>query len=297
MPGPRRSPQPRADGWRIIGPGGGGSLYHPTISPHDSRTALVACDMTGAYLTHDGGATWRIVNLGDTVQFFVFDPLDANVIYAGADGVFRSVDGGATWKRFFPRDAQIGTGDDHASGGLRSGGASIEPATALAIDPADSRSLYLALGSALWTSPDAGATWQKSADLPGPARRIWIDRRSPPGDRTLYVAGRDALYIRRDGKWRTMPLPGTATEIAGAPPVFYATIAGKIYVSTDGGADLARLGPARLPGRGHRDRAPARTSPRSPTSLTADCARPSAPPGAWPKPPIPAGTGCPSTIA
>ena len=33
-----------------------------------------------------------------------------------------------------------------------------------------------------------------------------------------------------------MPLPGTATEIAGAPPVFYATIAGKIYVSTDGGA-------------------------------------------------------------
>ena len=73
-------PEPRADGWRIIGPGGGGSLYHPTISPHDSRTALVACDMTGAYLTHDGGATWRIVNLGDTVQFFVFDPLDANVI-------------------------------------------------------------------------------------------------------------------------------------------------------------------------------------------------------------------------
>jgi hypothetical protein len=51
------APAPRADGWRILGPGGGGSLFHPTVSPHDSRTALVACDMTGAYLTHDGGAS------------------------------------------------------------------------------------------------------------------------------------------------------------------------------------------------------------------------------------------------
>src|SRR5258708_16750946 len=140
-------PQPRADGWRIIGPGGGGSLYHPTISPHDSRTALVACDMTGAYLTHDGGATWRIVNLGDTVQFFVFDPLDANVIYAAAGGIFRSLDAGGTRKRFFPRALQTGTGDDHAARGLRSGGVSIQPATALAIDPADSPSLYIARGA------------------------------------------------------------------------------------------------------------------------------------------------------
>ena len=111
------APAPRADGWRIIGPGGGGSLFHPTVSPHDSRTALVACDMTGAYLTHDGGAHWRIVNLGETVRFFVFDPIDANVIYAKALGIFRSADTGETWKRFFPRDVQkITMGDDHAAG-------------------------------------------------------------------------------------------------------------------------------------------------------------------------------------
>src|ERR1035438_3052914 len=68
------APPPGAPGWRILGPGGGGSLFHPTVSPHDSRTALVACDMTGSYLTHDGGATWRIFNLGETVQSFLFDP-------------------------------------------------------------------------------------------------------------------------------------------------------------------------------------------------------------------------------
>src|ERR1035441_10456125 len=30
---------PLDERWRIIGPGGGGSLYHPTVSPHDHRTA------------------------------------------------------------------------------------------------------------------------------------------------------------------------------------------------------------------------------------------------------------------
>src|ERR1019366_2205076 len=89
---------PLGERWHIIGPGGGGSLYHPTVSPHDHRTALVACDMTGAYITHDGGATWRIFNLGAPVQFFVFDPLDAHVIYASAGGVFRSGDAGATFR-------------------------------------------------------------------------------------------------------------------------------------------------------------------------------------------------------
>ena len=54
---------PRQSTWKIIGPGGGGAQFIPTISPHDSRTVLVACDMTGAYITHDGGQNWREFNL------------------------------------------------------------------------------------------------------------------------------------------------------------------------------------------------------------------------------------------
>src|SRR5450631_1074929 len=96
---------PLDEGWRIIGPGGGGSLYHPTVSPHDSRTALVACDMTGAYITHDGGATWQ---------------------------------------RYFPRNVQkITMGDDHAAGLLHTTGEPSGEVTAMAIDPADSRAHYL----------------------------------------------------------------------------------------------------------------------------------------------------------
>jgi photosystem II stability/assembly factor-like uncharacterized protein len=229
------APPPGA--WRIIGPGGGGSMFHPTISPHDPRTVAVACDMTGSYITHDGGESWSIFNLGDPVQFFVFDPIDERVIYAKANGLFRTADRGETWTRFFPRDVQsITMGDDHAAGRLHTASGLSGNVTAMAVDPEESRFLYLVLDGALWTSYDAGANWQKSGDLPGPANGLWIDPHSFKGDRTVYAAGGSALYIRQDSRWRTAPLPGQASEIAGTPPIFYATIAGKIHVTTDGGA-------------------------------------------------------------
>ncbi len=217
--------------WRIIGPGGGGSMFHPTVSPHDPRTAVVACDMTGSYITHDGGETWHIFNLGDPVEFFVFDPIDPRVIYAKANGIFRTADGGETWNRFYPRGVRSPTmGDDHAAG------APYANVSAMAIDPEDSRILYLILDTGLWTSYDTGANWQKSGDLPGRANRIWIDAHSLKGDRTIYAAGPAGMYIRQDGRWRTNSFPGPVTDVAGAPPTFYATIAGKIHVTTDGTA-------------------------------------------------------------
>src|ERR1700733_14749620 len=54
---------PRMDAWKIIGPGGGGTMASPTISPNDPKVIVLRCDMTGAYITHNGGLSWRMFNL------------------------------------------------------------------------------------------------------------------------------------------------------------------------------------------------------------------------------------------
>src|SRR5438045_6498534 len=88
----------RPGDFKIIGPGGGGAMFHPTISPHDPNTVLVSCDMTGSYITHDAGKSWRMFNLRGVVRFFVLDHLDETVIYAHATALWRSNDGSDTWE-------------------------------------------------------------------------------------------------------------------------------------------------------------------------------------------------------
>src|SRR5579884_3850796 len=82
----------RPGDFRIIGPGGGGAMFNPTVSPHDARTVLVSCDMTGAYITHDGGQSWRMFNLQSPIRFFAFDPRRVGTIYAQSIGLWRSTD-------------------------------------------------------------------------------------------------------------------------------------------------------------------------------------------------------------
>jgi photosystem II stability/assembly factor-like uncharacterized protein len=213
-------------------------MFYPTISPHDPNVVVLACDMTGAYLTRDAGRTWRMFNLGDTVRFFVFDPNDAKVIYAGSGGgLYRSADAGATWSRFHPRADAITKatrGDDHAAARLSYATEPRGSITAFAVDPTDSRSLFaanfLANRAGLWQSTDGGGAWQKVADLTARVSAIWIQGRA------LYAAGPDAIYGREGGRWRTGASPGTFTSVSAAGATFYATVAGRIFVSDDGGS-------------------------------------------------------------
>ena len=108
----------RPGGFRVIGPGGGGAMFNPTISPHDPNTVLVSCDMTGSYITHDGGRTWRMFNLRGVVNFFVFDPLDPKTMYAHATGLWRSTDGGERWESGLSQSFR-GQGREDEFGSLR----------------------------------------------------------------------------------------------------------------------------------------------------------------------------------
>ena len=63
----------RPGDFRVLGPGGGGAMFNPAVSPHDTNTVLISCDMTGSYMTHDAGRTWRMFNLRGVVDFLATD--------------------------------------------------------------------------------------------------------------------------------------------------------------------------------------------------------------------------------
>ena len=60
----------RAREFSVVGPGGGGSMFNPAISPHDPNEVLVRCDMTGAFITHNAGQTLAHVQSARRNSFF-----------------------------------------------------------------------------------------------------------------------------------------------------------------------------------------------------------------------------------
>ncbi len=261
------SPRPAEDNaeWRILGLGGGGAQFYPTISPHNSRRVMVGCDMTGSYISHDAGESWRMFNLRSRARFFAFDPVEPDVIYAGSAGLWRSMDAGATWNLIYPDPAsitQILMPDDHAGVRYVTPGARYGNVLALAVDPTAPRILFAAVreGDTIYLeiSPDQGRTWSRQEALLDGARKIWIDPRSSPRDRTLYVAGERSVAVRENGRWRPGATPKGASAFAdvslGFPsavgkPVVYAVSESTVYVSFDGGETWTS---SALPGAGGR---------------------------------------------
>ncbi len=60
--------EPSFTQWEKVGPGGGGAMFNPAVSPHNADYAYVACDMTGSYVTYNGGLSWRMFSLRATSQ-------------------------------------------------------------------------------------------------------------------------------------------------------------------------------------------------------------------------------------
>jgi photosystem II stability/assembly factor-like uncharacterized protein len=265
-----RHSAPRFDAWRVLGPGGGGAQFYPAVSPHDSNLVLVACDMTGAYISEDGGKSWRMFDLRSPVTFFAFDPADRKVIYAGAHVLWRSADRGRTWNLVYPPPDSVTRlimPDDHASPMVLTAQGPAGPVTALAVDPADSKALYAAIGaaggSALYISKDWGAHWQRAASLASAARKIYIDPSSPREDRTLYVFGKNCVSILKASEWKDGSAPDGVTSFIDASAGFslegrlivYAaaearksgsSILGGIMISRDGGVTWSNASNALL---------------------------------------------------
>lgn len=123
----------------------------------------------GVYRSTDGGETWRNVGLAATgrISRILVHPEQHDLAYVAAmghgygpqeeRGVFRTTDGGETWKRILFVDADTGSSD-------------------LVMDPNNPRILFAGMwdfemstfsrtsggpGSSLWKSRDAGETWER----------------------------------------------------------------------------------------------------------------------------------------
>src|SRR5215831_19416629 len=251
----------RPGNFKVIGPGGGGAMFHPTVSPLDVNTVLVNCDMTGAYISHDGGKSWRMFNLRGVVQFFVFDPVDRNVIYAQSTGLWRSRDQGATWSLVYPKPSSIKgvkMSSDHSDEDILAEPNPLGSITSMAIDPADSKVFYVTAEdrkkgtSELFVSRDGGESWIKEADLQELAKRVWVNPNSPVGGRALLIAGPHFIVEKTPSGMRKISVPSvkTITDISAGfvkdgRSVIYAIGDEMAFVSDDAGSTWRKvnLGP------------------------------------------------------
>jgi photosystem II stability/assembly factor-like uncharacterized protein len=267
--GPTRNA--RLDAWRVIGPGGGGTMRRPAISPHDARLVVEGCDMTGAYITKDGGLSWRMFNLGAPPSSFAFDPRDPRVIYATTAALWRSEDAGTTWRMVYPDPAKstavhartdhgdfvITTDDPAYPGSGRS--ASVHT---VAVDASDSARLAIAVSTAesprpgsaqadtvLLASADRGRSWSLLGMLG--KERVLAMRFERDG--AVLAAAESGVYAAAAGQWtrRPAPAPGALTSASfgtdaasGRTQLYVTTLVepgpqgpvGGLYVSEDGGA-------------------------------------------------------------
>src|SRR5689334_20340276 len=92
-----KNPNGRNDAWGFTGYGGGGAMFFPAVSPFNTNHALVACDMTGSFITANGGETWRMFTLRGPVHCRVYEPLDSRGMYANSIGLLQGADQGRTW--------------------------------------------------------------------------------------------------------------------------------------------------------------------------------------------------------
>ena len=151
----------------------------------------------GFYRSEDAGQTWALINSqGSLIQrpFYYTtlgaDPSNADVVYAGAEGFFKSTDGGKTFTLF-----RTPHGDNHD----------------IWINPKDSQIMIQSNDGGANVSTDGGRTWSSQMNQPtAEIYGIWTDNQFPyklygaqQDNTTLIISSQAEPFSTVD--WRTGP--------------------------------------------------------------------------------------------
>jgi photosystem II stability/assembly factor-like uncharacterized protein len=178
--------------WEPVGLSGGGGMFAPAISPGAPNLMMINCDMSGAYLSTDGGRNWRMINQAqlraDTRCRPAFHPSDPDVIYASSGGRLRvSRDRGRTFaplgnlkEPLYGEIAVNPSNPDVMLAGTRNGRCCLSrdagatwtlndgpegPVIAFHFDrTSQGRVMFAATEQGVWRSDDAGRTWAEKTD-------------------------------------------------------------------------------------------------------------------------------------
>lgn len=186
----------------------------------------------GVYSSTDWGLSWGFIGIGNEYVYSVAAVDEAGAVIGCSDsGIFRTIDGGATW---------VKTGAAGRCYGL-------------CADAFDPLRLYAASSSSgVWRSTDAGANWVQCNNGLGYvfARSLAVDRTSG----TLYVGldatgswsgvyrstDRGATWLAAESGVQGRRIWALAVGADGA--VYAAAYPSGLYKSTDGGANFAAVG-------------------------------------------------------
>ncbi|HKP81140.1 MAG TPA: hypothetical protein VJT69_03930, partial [Pyrinomonadaceae bacterium] len=176
---------------------GKANLAVTTANPNRIYALIEAKPGGGLYRSDDAGQTWALINSqGSLIQrpFYYTtlgaDPTNADVVYAGAEGFFKSTDGGRTFTAF-----RTPHGDNHD----------------IWINPKDGQVMIQANDGGANVSTDGGRTWstqmnQPTAEIYG----IWVDNQFPyklygaqQDNTTLIISSQAEPFSTTD--WRTGP--------------------------------------------------------------------------------------------